>query len=106
MRADGGEVIASHEPYDRDLLADAVLWLAGDPIKRSGGFIHFQWKLRSRARVDYAGNPAYLVRDSAEEGIAAAEVPIAEHRGLERQQLLPPDTEVRIPQVPESLEQQ
>src|SRR5262249_16894958 len=105
-RAGGGGVIARHEADGRDRGAEDVLWLGGGPIKRGRAFVHFQWKLGSRAHVDHTGNRAYLFHDGAEEGIAAAEVPVAEHGGLERQQLLLSDTEVRIPQVPESLQQQ
>src|SRR5262245_53536925 len=105
MRADGWEVIASHESYERNLAADSVPRLTREPVKRRRCVV-YQWDLGSCAGVHDTGNGANLFQHGAEEGIAPDEVLIAEQRSLKGQQLFTTDTKVSIPQMLKGLEQQ
>src|SRR5580765_4592855 len=104
-RADGRKVPVAHHACQRYLLRDTVSGLARQKIKaRIIG--NRQRNSRDRPRVCHAGDRAHLLQLRVDKGHASVEVLVTEERRLERQQSFSTDSQIGVPQVLKSLQEQ
>src|SRR5262249_15876812 len=104
-RTDSRKVAVTHHACQRYLFGETVSWLARQKIEPRI-IRHRQRNSRDRPCVRHAGDRAYLLQLRVDEGHAPVEVLVTEERRLERQQLFGADSQIGVPQVMKSLQEQ